>query len=164
MEKIEYYEAREPFLVFGNGTEAKVLKRYGEKDCEFLLLPTKPLLIMHGIKQEKLINGRALYFKCPNPDDNLIVMSSDPAFGKILCLVDIEGKETNVSRKLVEQILRERLKNVQEQNESLSLQLMKQQKEMNMIINNQAEWRRKQQDLIELNNPKRDYYDEIPDQ
>lgn len=97
---IKYYEPRAPMLIFGNGAEAKILKREGKESEEFLLEPTKALMAMHNIKDEDLINGIVLIFKCPDPSFNLIDLNRDPAFGAILCLLDCKGKPTSLSKRI----------------------------------------------------------------
>lgn len=161
MAKYEYYEARESILQFGDGTEGKILKRFGKQHEIFWIQPTRALLVLNDIKHEELINRVFIEFKCDNPEENLIPMCEDSAFGKILCLLNVKGKETNVSRNLIDKALRELLKSRNSLNESLIMQLKKQQMEMDMIINNFAEWKKKQNELNDLNTSTKNY-DEGP--
>lgn len=162
--KYEYDEARAPILQFGDGTEGKILKRFGEKNEIFWVQPTRALMIFNDITQEDLIGGTFLEFKCPNPEDNLFPMSEDSAYGKTLCLLNIKGKETNVCRRLVDKALRERLKSQESTIESLTMQLKKQQMEMNMIINDFATWKKKQNRINDLQTSHKSDYDEGPNE
>ena len=158
MVKYEYNEARAGFLIFGDGLSGEILKRFGEKDETFWIKPTPELMIKNNMKTEDLINGVFLEYNCPNPEDNLMPMNKDSAFGRTLCLLDVDYKETNVCRRLIDKAMRERLKSQDQTIESLTMQLKKQGIETDMIINNFAEWKKKQNEINDLHsNPKSNY-------
>ncbi len=162
-DNITYVDPKFPFLIFGDGYLARILKREGKYANEFLLEPTKALKLAHKIKDEEMVEGRAIEFKCDDPE-NIIEMNKDYAHGMILCLTDFRGKATNTSRDIVKGNFLKTIKRLRGDNEALSLQLQQQQEEVKMIITNKEQWIKDQEELKQyLTGPnKRDDYDEVP--
>jgi len=157
--KYEYNEARAGFLIFGDGLSGEILKRFGEKDEIFWIKPTPELMIKNNMKTEDLINGVFLEYKCPNPDDNLMPMNKDSAFGRTLCLLDVDYKETNVCRRLIDNAMRERLKSQDRTIESLQVQLRQRDNEMDMMSNRLPEWIKKRSEISELHQFNKESYE-----